>query len=184
MESKIGEIYVLYPTAKSIWDVVSHSYSNLEDSSQMFVLRNRVCNLRQEDASVIDYFHSLTRLWQELDLFQHHNWHDPKDSNIYRDTLLKERTYDFLDGLNPSLDEVRGRILGLKPLPVINEIFAIAKNIARVSCWVPIQVNHWNPWLCQLSHSMIAQKNQPLGANIVASLITQKPSVGNCMENL
>ena len=41
MESKIGEIYVLYPTAKSIWDAVSHSYSDLEDS-------------------VTDYFHSLT----------------------------------------------------------------------------------------------------------------------------
>ena len=33
MESKIGEIYVLYSTTKSIWDVVSHSYSDLEDSS-------------------------------------------------------------------------------------------------------------------------------------------------------
>ena len=37
---------------------------------------------------------------------------------------MKERAYDFLAGLNPSLDEVRGRILGLKLLPVINEIFA------------------------------------------------------------
>ena len=128
MESKIGEIYVLYPTAKSKWDVVSHSYSDLEDSSQNFALHNRVRNLGQEDASVTDYFHSLTRLWQELDLFQHHNWHDPKDSKIYRDTNLKEHTYDFLASLNPSLDEVRGRILGLKLLLVINEIFTEARR--------------------------------------------------------
>ena len=106
MESKIGDVYVIYPTTKSIWDVVSHSYFDLENSSQMFALRNRAHNLRQEDAFVTDYFHSLTWLWQELDLFQHHNWHDPQDSKIYRDTLLKERTYNFLDDLNPSLDEV------------------------------------------------------------------------------
>ena len=106
MERKIGEIYVLYPTTKSIGDVVSSSYSNLEDSSQMFALRNCGRNLRQEDAFVTDYFHSLTRLWQDLDLFHHHNWHDPTNSKIYRDTLLKEQTYDFLAGLNLSLNEV------------------------------------------------------------------------------
>ena len=69
MESKIGEIYVLHPTAKSIWDVISHSYSDLEDSSHMFALCNRARNLCQEDASVTNYFHFLTRLWKELDLF-------------------------------------------------------------------------------------------------------------------
>ena len=41
---------------------------------------------------------------------------------------MKERTYDFLIDLNPSLDEVRGRILGLKLLPVINEIFAEVRH--------------------------------------------------------
>ena len=69
MESKIGENYVLYATAKPIWDVVSQSYSDLEDSSHMFALRNRARNLGQEDAFVTDYFHSLARLWQEMDYF-------------------------------------------------------------------------------------------------------------------
>ena len=31
MEIHIGEIYLLYPTAKAIWDAVSHAYSDLED---------------------------------------------------------------------------------------------------------------------------------------------------------
>ena len=38
--------------------------------------------------------------------------------------LAKERVYDFLAGLNSSLYEVRGCILGLKPLLVIDEVFA------------------------------------------------------------
>ena len=36
----------------------------------------------------------------------------------------KERIYDFLAGLNNDLDEVWGRLLGLKPLPPIEEVFS------------------------------------------------------------
>ena len=35
----------------------------------------------------------------------------------------KERIYDFIAGLNNDLDEVRGQLLGLKPLPLIEEVF-------------------------------------------------------------
>ena len=38
--------------------------------------------------------------------------------------LDKERVFDFLYGLNNNLDEVRGRLLGKKPLPGIWEVFA------------------------------------------------------------
>ena len=40
MDNSIAEIYLLYPTAKAIWDAIMVAYSDLEDSSQMFHLRN------------------------------------------------------------------------------------------------------------------------------------------------
>ena len=124
MEESIAEIYLLYPTAKAIWDVVSLAYSDLEDSSQLFDLRTRSRQLRQADSSVTHYFNHLKKLWQELDLFNQHQWRDPNDAAIYQKILAKERVYDFLAGLHPSLDDVRGRILSAKPLPSIDEIFA------------------------------------------------------------
>ena len=69
MDDSIAEVYLLYPTAKAIWDAVTLAYSDLTDSSQMFALRNRARTLRQDDLSVTQYFNSLTKLWQELDLF-------------------------------------------------------------------------------------------------------------------
>ena len=42
----------------------------------------------------------------------------------YRKRLENERVFEFLAGLNQELDEVRGRILGRKPLPSIREIFS------------------------------------------------------------
>ena len=41
MEDLIVEIYVLYPTAKAIWDVVRLAYSDLEYSLQTFDLCTR-----------------------------------------------------------------------------------------------------------------------------------------------
>ena len=38
--------------------------------------------------------------------------------------LAKDRVYDFLAGLHHSLDKVRGCLLGLRPLPTIDEVFA------------------------------------------------------------
>ena len=90
----------------------------------MFSLRNRIQYVCQEDESITSYFNSLTRLWQELDLFQSHSWKDPDDAKVYCSILSKERIYDFLASLTPSLDDVRGRILGSKPLPCLDEIFA------------------------------------------------------------
>ena len=38
--------------------------------------------------------------------------------------IEKKRLYKFLIGLNKNLDEVRGKILGTKPLPTIREAFS------------------------------------------------------------
>lgn len=124
MDDTIAEIYLLYPTAKAICGAVTLAYSDLEDPSQMFDLRHRSRNLRQDEGTVSQYFSSLTKLWQELDLFTQPAWIDTANSEIYRKLLAKERTYDFLTGLNPILDDVRGRILSIKPVPSLDAIFS------------------------------------------------------------
>ncbi|PON67215.1 hypothetical protein PanWU01x14_103900 [Parasponia andersonii] len=63
-------------------------------------------------------------LWQELDLFYEADWGELEDHVKFKTHLDKERLYEFLVGLNRDLDEVRGRILGRKPLPSIGEAFA------------------------------------------------------------
>ena len=90
----------------------------------MFHLRNHCRLLHQGELSVTQYFNTLTKLCQELDLFNPKDWHDPKDATIYRNFFTRERTYDFLVGLDLSLDDIRSRILSVKPLPLIDEIFA------------------------------------------------------------
>ncbi|XP_073225657.1 uncharacterized protein [Cicer arietinum] len=73
---------------------------------------------------VTDYYHTLTRYWQQLDIYEDIVWTCPEDSKQYKKLVEKDRIYQFLLGLTKHLDDVRGRILGTKPLPNIREVFS------------------------------------------------------------
>lgn len=53
---------------------------------------------------------------------------DLKKNMKFKKHLEKERLYEFLASLNKELDEVRGRILGRRPLPSIGEAFAKVRH--------------------------------------------------------
>ena len=73
---------------------------------------------------VTTYFNALTKLWQEVDLFNNGHWLCSGCIENHQMMVNKERIYDFLLGLNKDLDEVRGCLLGSKPLPNIEDIFS------------------------------------------------------------
>lgn len=59
-----------------------------------------------------------------MDLFYTVHWRCSEDSDLYNKMIEKDRVFDFLNGLNSELDEVRERILGTKPLPSLKEVFS------------------------------------------------------------
>ena len=59
-----------------------------------------------------------------LDLFEVHEWKCPEDEALYKQIIKKKRVFKFLMRLNKDLDEVRGRVLGTKPLPNVREAFS------------------------------------------------------------
>ncbi|KAH7688654.1 Retrotransposon gag domain-containing protein [Dioscorea alata] len=124
MEPQISRTYLFLRTAKAIWDAVNRNYSDLENASQVFEIKNKLKELRQGTMEVTEYYNELQILWQELDLHYEADWGDLDESLKFRRHLEKERLYEVLTGLNRDLDEVRSRILGRRPLPPIDEAFA------------------------------------------------------------
>ena len=59
-----------------------------------------------------------------MDLYYEDERECHTDSVRYKKREKNDRVYVFLVGLNQELDEVRGRILGKKPLPSICEVFS------------------------------------------------------------
>ena len=52
-------------------------------------------------------------------MFYEIEWSCQIDAEKYKKLLEKEQVFDFLQGLDVDLDEVRGRLLGSKPFPSI-----------------------------------------------------------------
>ncbi|EOY31231.1 Uncharacterized protein TCM_038193 [Theobroma cacao] len=128
MEPKIGRTYLFYKIAKEIWDMAHEMYLDLENSAQCFEVRSALRSTKQGNLSVTEYFNTLTKLWQEMDMFYETNWHCPKDSLKYKQMLEKERVFDFLHGLSKELDEVRGRLLETKPFPNLSQSSALVSK--------------------------------------------------------
>ncbi|RVW18846.1 Retrovirus-related Pol polyprotein from transposon RE1 [Vitis vinifera] len=124
MEPATGKPHLFLPTAKDVWEAVRDMYSDLENSSQIFDLKSKLWQSRQGDREVTTYYNQMVTLWQELDLCYEDEWDCPNDSVRHKKKEENDRVYVFLAGLNHNLDEVRGRILGRKPLPSIREVFS------------------------------------------------------------
>ncbi|KAJ1408401.1 Gag-polypeptide of LTR copia-type, partial [Sesbania bispinosa] len=124
MTNEIGENFMYYDTAKEMWDAVKETYSNVDNTSAVFEIKSILHDLRQGDFSVTEYFNTLSRHWQQLDIYEDVQWSCTEDKKKYKELVEKDRIYKFLLGLNIELDEVWGRILGTKPLKTIREVFS------------------------------------------------------------
>ncbi|XP_057983248.1 uncharacterized protein LOC131168072 [Malania oleifera] len=117
MQPSIGKIYLFLPTAKEVWEAVHETYSDGKSYSQIFDLKTRLWQMRQGERGVTEYFMEMSHLWQELDLSIDEERECSGDSTRHQRRLKNERVFEFLAGLNRELDDVRGQILGRRPLP-------------------------------------------------------------------
>lgn len=124
MEPSIAKPHMFLPTAKDVWEAVREMYSDIENSSQIFELKTRLWSSKQGSRDVTNYYNDIVSLWQELDLCYDDDWECSADSVKHKKREENEHVYSFLAGLNQELDEVRGRILGRKPLPSLREVFS------------------------------------------------------------
>ena len=124
MEAHISHNFPFHKTTKSLWEAVAKRYSDHDNSSEIFEVKTKLRNLRQGNNDVGLYFNQLDKYWQELDAFDDLEWHCTEDSIKYAKKVEKERTYEFLAGLNDEYDDVHSRIIGMKPLPSTDGAFA------------------------------------------------------------
>ena len=69
MELSIAKPHMFMKTTKEVWDSVRETYSDLENSSQIFELKIKLWQLKQGDREVTAYYNEMVALWQELDQY-------------------------------------------------------------------------------------------------------------------
>ena len=88
-----GENFLLYETIQEIWEAVTETYSSSENTSELFAIESILHDLQQGDLIVTQFFNTLTCHWQQLDMFESHQWKCPKDNAIYRKIVESRREY-------------------------------------------------------------------------------------------
>ncbi|CAN1158448.1 hypothetical protein LINPERPRIM_LOCUS11859 [Linum perenne] len=124
MDSKIGNNYLLHPTAKSIWDHAKKTYSTTDNSSALLELETEIFNLKQGEMNTNEYYNALSHAWLQLDHYETYDWDTTKDAETYKKAVEKKRTLHFLLGLNQELDDAKGRVMATKPFPALEEAVA------------------------------------------------------------
>ncbi|KAI4351191.1 hypothetical protein L6164_005570 [Bauhinia variegata] len=130
MVPEIKRSFMFLPTAHDIWEVVRDSYYDGEDMSRLFEIQTKIWELKQGDREVTAYWLEISALWQELDLMATEEWNCAHDAALHKGKIKKERVFQFLAGLNKSLDDVRSGILSPVPLPSIREVFSEVRREA------------------------------------------------------
>lgn len=124
MDASIAKLHMFMKTAKEVWDSVWETYSDLENSSQIFELKTKLWQSKQGSRDVTSYYNEMVSLWQELDQCHDDVWENVNDCTRQKKREENDRVYMFLAGVNRDLDEVKGRVLGRWPLPSIREVFS------------------------------------------------------------
>ncbi|CAL5404270.1 unnamed protein product [Camellia sinensis] len=100
MTTDIGENFLSFDTAKEIWDMAKETFSDKENTSEIIQLESSLHDLRQDNLTCV------------------------ADGLLYKKIVEGKSVFTFLLGLNTNLDEIRGRIMGVKPLPSLREAFS------------------------------------------------------------
>ncbi|KAF7838936.1 Retrovirus-related Pol polyprotein from transposon RE1 [Senna tora] len=124
MTTAIDDNYILYSTAHDIWEAAKEAYSTHEKSTEIFEVEALLHELKQGDMPLHQYYNSLTRCWQKLDLLENYSWTCATNAQYFKKLAEEKRLYKFLLGHNDIFEEVRGRILVKSPLPYLKEAFS------------------------------------------------------------
>lgn len=147
MTPEIGEKYLLATTAHKIWESVKMTYSVQENTAALAQVKRSLRAQSQGEQSVTQYYSSLVKLWQQLDLYEVFDWSCSKDIAYHKKVLDHDRCYDFLLGLNDTFEDLRGRIWSLKPLPPLQDAFNMIK------CEESRKVLHQSPFVSSTNNS-------------------------------
>jgi hypothetical protein len=107
MTPDINASFLRLPTAHDIWDAVAQTYFTGNDASQIYELRHKAHETRQQGKSLASYFSVLQTIWQELDFLNLYDMESAKDTATLKKRIENERVYDFLAGLDPGFDQIR-----------------------------------------------------------------------------
>ena len=102
--------------------------NNGRDELKIFDLSTKVASLKQNHDSSEVFYGNLQTLWRSIDRRIPNSMNYAEDITIYNDIVQKQRLFQFLAGINDTLNKERRDILNLDTLPFLHKallLFAV-----------------------------------------------------------
>lgn len=124
LSREISNSVIYASTSEALWTELNDRYGQ-SSGVRLYQLQKELCDLSQGNDDIATYFAKMKSAWDELVAVSLL----PSCTCGAGPLLLKheedQRLFQFLMGLNPSYDVVRGNILMMKPIPSINQAYAL-----------------------------------------------------------
>ena len=120
--------FIRYDTTMQVWDAIKKTYSVGSDEAKIYDLHKRSFTMKQNGASITNYYSNLTEIFQELDQLSPSNMKDPDDISSRQQEIERLRVYIFLAGLDNKFDQIRGEILRMEPKPSLEGAYSHVKR--------------------------------------------------------
>ena len=111
-------------TARDLWADLEERFSQI-NGPRIFELQRKMSSISQGHDSITVYYSKLKSLWDELNVYSPAppcSCDSNKTFEAYRD---RDRTMQFLMGLNETYTTVRGQILLMNPIPAVGKVFSL-----------------------------------------------------------
>ena len=128
MTPEISDTCMFLSMTKDIWDTIQQMYSKAKDTTQVYEVKVKTIAIKQGSKTVTEYANQLTTLWQEIDHYRVIKTKCPKNADVLKDFIKKDRVYDFLVRLNLEFDLVRIQILGKQEVSCFFEVVALIRG--------------------------------------------------------
>ncbi|XP_070032711.1 uncharacterized protein [Nicotiana tomentosiformis] len=116
---------IAYATnAYAVWMDLQERFDKVNDTRR-YNLHKGIATLSQGTSYVSVYYFKLKDLWDEVEALVPSPGYDCVKSRDFIVHLHKQKFYQFLMGLNDSYSQARSQILIMKPVPSINQAYAM-----------------------------------------------------------
>ncbi|XP_016450723.2 uncharacterized protein LOC107775499 [Nicotiana tabacum] len=120
---------VIYASnAYKVWEDLRERFDKV-NASRACYLHKEIATLVQGVSSVSVYFLRLHELWDEYETLDPPPSCGCPESRQYAEHYQVKKLYQFLSGLNKSYENAKNQVLMIRPLPNINQAYAMIVNV-------------------------------------------------------
>ncbi|XP_020552465.1 uncharacterized protein LOC110012590 [Sesamum indicum] len=135
ISKKISKAFLYVKTSRQLWLDLKERYGE-NNGPMVYQLQQAIASIAQGTMSVVDYFNSLSTLWDELECLMPTKTYTCGLCTCSFTRIAAEednltKLVQFLMGLDDSYDNIRNQILVMDPFPSVNKAYSMVLRVER-----------------------------------------------------